>query len=355
MEDNFTFFAAALDAVSDADASQNPAEEVAAEIASDNADFFFAQTVPEQQEQDSLPLVTAPTSATIQQGHRGRPAGTFGSKLLRASLRKRSEGKPLLSSASTPGTIEYARECKKRKQEDSSATAVVEFKAASTENNILSLTSSLWACMRDLGSPLQVAINMAAAHSMAKQPDSCRETSDCAEVLSMKSSALMSDAAVRASLVKAGKQDIADIGRATVIGTSAAILAGGLLWSGMLQALWDKLQDGWRGILLIQKLRHDETPMRIRLAEDGSVARKDQEVALHGKVLQFEASIHALVQDEQTGKMLLLSGKVPAMLQTVDRMTAECLVAAIDRVQDVIPDFERFTSAFAHCSRIAVP
>ena len=348
MEENWACFEAEVDC---AEAAPDEAEQTA-EIAGANEDFFLSEDVPEQEQQLGI---CEPQLTESDKKMRGRPPGSFGSNFLRQQLKKKAlqgKGESGSGAAAVPGTIEYARQFKKRKREDSPSGTCVE----SSCNTILSSGSSMWACVQDLGSPLQIALTTAAAYSMQKQANSSRETSDCAEVLRMKSSALMSDAAVKVALQKAGKQEIADVGRATLIGTSAAVLAGGALWSGALQAMWEKMHGpdaAWRGILLIQKLRHDETPLRIRLTEDGAVVQKGQEVAHHGKILQFEVSICALVEDVQSRKRMLLSGKIPAMLQTVDRMTTECLLAAIDRAQDVIPDWERFSAAFDNCFRVA--
>ena len=270
----------------------------------------------------------------------GRPKGTFGSAVVRDRMKKAA------ASAQPPsthpkGSIEYARQFIKKGASASSAIATPATATAVKDTcggAALAPNSPVWGLMENLGSPTQCALRLAAHQSMTEQQQWQRDTSDCAEVLSLKSSALMSNAAVQAALQSAGKQDIADVGRAAILGTSAAVLSGGLMWAGVLQLAYEKIDSGqWRGVMMLQKLRYDETPLRIRLTEAGTVASKDQEVSLLGKVLQFEASLHLLVQEARSGKHMLFSGKVPAVLQTVDRMTTECLLRAIERVEDCFP------------------
>ena len=279
---------------------------------------------------------------------RGRPKGSFASAALRRKAKESQlqRAQTLASQGPQPGSIEYARAHLKRPLQGEQNSV-----QQSTEE-FLSPASSVWACLKDLGSPAQLALVTAAQHSYQHEGPEARDNSECAHVLGFKSEALMSNAAVNAALRKAGLQDIAHVGRVTISGASAAVLAGGVMWSGLLQAVCDKPE--WECVFLIQKLRYDETPLRVRLTAQGQVAKSGQEVALQGKILQYEHEIYLLVRETSSGRHLLIAGQVPACLQTCDRMTAECLVKSINNVHNTVPDFVRLKSCFPRRLRVAV-
>ena len=300
---------------------------------------------------------------------RGRPKGTTGSAQLRKAEKAAAEAlakrkaERQQSLLPKPGSIEHARRFRHAGQGRSSSgqqrldEGMCD--AKSPVEDLMHTSSPVWRCLEDLGSSNQQALVLAAKHAVQKGNPSSWQESAVAQVLDVRATAVMSDKAVRMVLTKTGEQPPADVAHNMILGASAAVMAGGLLWGGCLQAVRSKVESGeWRPILVMDKMRYDETPLRVRVTDkDSEISAADSEVSNHAKVLQLEQSWYMVLQDQQSPskKYFVMTGRVPVTLQVVDRMTAECLLAAIDVVRDVTPDWLGLTNSFSHRLRLAVP
>ena len=149
-------------------------------------------------------------------------------------------------------------------------------------------------------------------------------------------------------------RSLIECGCATVHG--GAWLAGSLLC--MVESKIDNKE--WRPVLLVRRLRYDETPTKIRLPKtvpkehvEGGVAEamildpdKKTDVVEHAKVLQTEFQISLLVQDVETSEYILKTARVPTALQAVDRTTAENTKACVEATMARVPEFQRISRKF---------
>ena len=296
---------------------------------------------------------------------RGRPCGTFGSAQLRKLQKAAHEKSQQHATAQLPqpGSIEYAR-AHRRKPQQATNPEMALLAAGSSVNSLIARQSNMWTCMADLGLPIQQGLVAAAFHSIDKQSSKEREQSDVAEVLSLKVEAVMSDKALRAALSKAGASGRADVARCTNLAACASLLAGGIMWGSCLEALRKHILAGrMRGILFAEKMKYDETPLKVRIRDDGREANRQSqalqsakaESCNHAKVMQFDYSVHVLVQECSSSRFFLLSGAVPSMLQTCDRQTAECILRCIENARSVVPAWQALAKECAHRTRVAVP
>eukprot|EP00435_Cladocopium_sp_Y103_P064381 s978_g26.t1 len=288
---------------------------------------------------------------------RGRPKGTFGDRAVRARqhyLRDLQQAQ-VEAQQPTPGTIWYARqfrgggsnlEVAKRKEEPER-----------TSLKLLSSSSLLWTSLEDVGTPLQQHIVNAAKYSFRNQPTSERDSSLAAKLMDLKSQAVMSNKAIGAFLQQDTDQRVWNVGTQNLEVSSAVVLAGGVLWGGFLQTVFDAIRaERFKGVLFLEKMRYDETPLKVRLTdqvEQQGRGPSNAEVAQQGKVLQIESSLYMLVADPSSGKQLLVSGMVPSILQCVDRTTAECTLRAIQNVRQLVPEMAKAAQEFEHRIRVA--
>lgn len=142
--------------------------------------------------------------------------------------------------------------------------------------------------------------------------------------------------------------------------SAVAVLSGGICWAGLLQAVYNRIQrNEIKGVLLLQKFRYDETPLRVRLCgadpKQAATGLEGDEVCAQGKVLQVEMTLYLLFKETITGKHFLISGAAPSFLQVMERTTGECTVRALENVRNTVPEVDKVADAFQHRLRVAVP
>ena len=306
-------------------------------------------------------IVTDAAPVATKRG-RGRPKGTTGSAFLRKAEKEaaekiaRQKAQRDAALRPEPGSIAYAREFRRPLSQQSSGPSVVQPSMATmtmpmaTETvDFLQPLSPVWGCLQDLGGSTQQALVLAAHFSANNTDKSAWDSSAVAQVLNLRSAAVMSDRALQALMTKAGHAESRHVARDMAVGVSAAVMGGGMLWGACLQAVRAKIGSCWRGVLFIDKMRYDETPLKVRV-EDA----RQKEVATHAKIMQLEHSWFLLMQEEASKKFFLLKGRVPVTLHVVDRMTGENLVQCIDTVHDTTPDWRGVAGAFDCRLRLAV-
>ena len=147
----------------------------------------------------------------------------------------------------------------------------------------------------------------------------------------------------------------------------AAVLGGNWLAGSLLACLDEMLKKkAWRPVLMVRRLRYDETPTRVRLPrevpEKGSLTtsvnsmgtsmvasfdeEKGDDVIEHAKILQTEYQISFLVQDMVSKDYLLQTCKIPTSLQAMDRTTAEVTKACLTATMSRVPDLSRISKHF---------
>ena len=148
--------------------------------------------------------------------------------------------------------------------------------------------------------------------------------------------------------------------RNAVIESGAAAVYGGTWLAGSLLCCVGEMIDKeiWRPVLMVRRMRYDETPTRVRLPKDVSqpneqsgksgteVVEKGTDVVEHAKVLQTEFILSFLVHDELRGNYNLLHASVPTTLQAVDRTTAENTRSCLQSTMDRVPELRRVALKF---------
>ena len=310
---------------------------------------------PAAAHQDEVAAAAAPLPDMALR-KRGRPPGTYGSAFLRKHQAAAQEKIQQRADAALPqpGSIEYARACKKRlKTESASSDAAGQ---VADVQSLLCPSSSMWKYVPDNESPLLGSFVGAALHSLQRQTDAERNSSDTASILSVKADAIMSDRALKAALKREGRSATLDVARCTTLTASACVLGAGLAWGAGLKSIARQIDAGkLKAILLVEKARYDETPLRVRIEDAAAAPSKmsGTESCDHAKVMQIEYSLHLVLQDTATGRRFLFSGRQPTALQTTDRTTAECILRAVDNVRAMVPDLDKAAACFDRHLRVA--
>ena len=199
---------------------------------------------------------------------RGRPRGTFGSKHFRDAA-KRVEAQDRESAADDgPGgaampldRLAQARAERRRRQlahAESQAAASASLQDAGPSQKFFRQESAIWEAVAYKGSLAQRCLRDAACWSFQQQSDTVRESNN-ASFLSSKAIPMMSNKALQAFMLSSGQDATrpkADVARSTRELAAAGVYSSGLLWSGLLSSIRQKLTSGqWQGILCIKKSR----------------------------------------------------------------------------------------------------
>eukprot|EP00435_Cladocopium_sp_Y103_P045770 s2018_g13.t1 len=253
---------------------------------------------------------------------------------------------PALDDPSTvPGTIEYARAC--RSQQRQSALAALETSVApsrpddgaSNNDLLVALAKFLASLNRSELTHLQKCMLNACDYSLRNQGQDVRSEST---IMSMLHTLVLS---------KRGSHEIASTSSGLkkyslecMRTACAALHMNGLLWHAMLTHATSvhegSERNGLKGVLFIRKFRYDETPLKNRVKIwNQTLAQHEVDTSDHTKLMQVEFSIWALFQKIETGKFVVVQGKIPALLNAIDRTTAKNTLACLKNAMDVVPSF----------------
>ena len=144
------------------------------------------------------------------------------------------------------------------------------------------------------------------------------------------------------------------------------ITHGSAFLIGCFLAAWRSMFSSGRfnAIAIFSKMKYDETPLKMKITEfnnfisgtnpGSSVSSKSlEEDYMFAKILRIEWDLSFLVTDPR-GKYQLISLKIPLPLASVERNTAECMVAVFDRATNLVPELQAFMSEFTTQIRIPV-
>ena len=325
----------------------------------DPSSFLEAEPTTATEDTELATLAVASTPPR----RRGRPVGTCGSGILREHQKRAQEA--LQEEAATkrpqPGSIEFARACKKnRKSKPASANGLeIELAEASAGcRSIMDSTSILWSILTGLKNPLHDSLVAAAQFSMRHQTSEVREASETAVLLNLKSEAVMSDKALQAAMKAQGYSGKVRVDRLREYAASACVLGAGAAWTASLHCIRELVTQGkLRGICFLEKCRYDETPLHVRIEGQPSAHSKSasMESCQHGKVLQVEFTVHMVLEETASGRRLLFAGRQPTALQTMNSTTAECILKALQNVRATIPGLAEASAVFEHYMRLAAP
>lgn len=278
--------------------------------------------------------------ASLQRGRgRGRAKGSTGSRGLRRALqnwidedmdRQQSE---VDSNTPQPGSVEYARMIRAQK---------VENRRELTQR---SAGSSVGPNTRDedwlsaFGDTTQRSLWQAFLKGRKSQQPESDPAVD----------SLLDGDAVHASTrsVRALKHETSSFPE-LLLQVGAAIFAFGTWMWGLFLTKVAFLARGacearMKPIMLLVKLRYDETPMKVQISEESCT---------HAKVVQSEHTQSMLL--EKDGKLLFCASRLPTQLGAVDRTTGENTRSVLWQQVNAIPELSRLTDPFDLRIRVSV-
>ena len=288
---------------------------------------------------------------------RGRPVGTGGSYRMRAILREEAAAAAAAAAAASeedmlrdgpPGSIEYARAAKRRMFElrQNQVVAASEATVANPHEGRSSGTELGIEMESSMGS--DVMQTLAAVWASSRQ-QATKEPDRAVNVVLGRVATTASGAAV-ARLLQDVKGSVQDM----LLQAGAAIYSVGC-WFWCVLLTYMQLSAGravqgdqalfpYRFVLLLVKLKYDETPCRIRISvgPDGShqlLSRKDPaEAATHAKIMQVSHTQMALLQHTLNKNFVVCCYNIPTRLSAVDRTTAENIRAVLQDEVTAVPD-----------------
>ena len=276
----------------------------------------------------------------------GRPRGS--SFVWQLAAQNAEEAEDDSDAPAAPGSIEYARECRRQKLQQRA-------------NQLSSQQAAMTAFGRfediaGIGTKLQQRLREAAQNMIGKeqQPDEFlqRQFETPSATMSFK----QMDTFVQSTC-----------SHVRVLAVAAAMLrVGGFLWGILMTCLccFFTASNGSgssvaQPVAMIVKMRYDETPTKVRLvdimpqepASSHSIVPQGQTKSPHAKVVQSELSLAFLVRmtgggGSKKGEFKLLHGSVPTCLTAVDRCTAENLRATVLGHMDCIPELRGVAQQF---------
>ena len=125
---------------------------------------------------------------------------------------------------------------------------------------------------------------------------------------------------------------------------AACVQAGSNLWATFFTTIREMItNNGYEGLVLGCCRRYDETPHKIRIAEEGtgnmgqdSLGAQAKTTGTAAKVLQSRFGLFFLVCHRPSERYMLLTGQVPCPLQTIDSGTAENIRYTQERVMGLV-------------------
>lgn len=138
---------------------------------------------------------------------------------------------------------------------------------------------------------------------------------------------------------------------------------GGQLWCMFfqhVQALLDS--EKWEGVLIGTKRKYDETPHKVRSKHSkkttvGASSGVSQDVSdtksTTSKILQTEFTVFALLRRRADDKFILIVGRVPTWLQTLENCSGPSILAAQTAIESRIANLQQVASKFV--LRLSLP
>ena len=241
-------------------------------------------------------------------------------------------------------SIEFARQCKAEKsrkllKEQQSQEALVMVGDVETLDSIAKVLDGL----RSNASHLQCCLLNASAYSFTFQEQSIRQQSLCHKLLGTP------------VLSNRGLSMLTNTSEARFGEKSAAVACsihemGSFLWGGMLLAIQQGIESGrFKPLQIVRRFRYDETPLKSRVKLiDKSTAEFQQDSASHSKLMQSEFYLQLLIQDTARDQLFLLCGRLPTVLQAIERTTARCTKRCLVNIMCKIPLLDSVADLFPH-------
>ena len=270
-------------------------------------------------------------AAGLRQETRGRPRGTRGSADLRRYIQEQMSEAPVEPAATEPlpGSIEYARAAKQN--------LAMQRRAAREQEQ--SREESLEVAMETaVGSSVQRTLAIACL----KVRGTATTDEDPAANVVLGQVASAASARTISKLLN----DVQGSVQSMLLQCGAAVFAMGCwMWSVLVSyfQLWTKVPR-LRVVLLVLKLKYDETPMRVRVgaSSDGQhrlLSRRDpQEAATAAKIMQVQHAQGVLLQNMGDKSHVYCRTELPTRLCAVDRTTAENVRAVLRDHVFAVPD-----------------
>ena len=289
---------------------------------------------------------------------RGRPPG---SKSVRDSLNKHEFQQLQLQQQQQqlkPGSIEYARA-----HIDKNKAAPTQSPRADNKLSVLSkLPLALLSCV---GSMVQHVCFATFKHAMDNAID---ETDTIVTACLAGTSHTMSASSVTDTMDNSSQHGSNFSARSLLLQTGSAVIEfGGWLWSVFASHILSLCKPSWRPVLILLKLRYDETPSRVRVVttdagellmipaylKNGRFQDPDFERYLqqeqschHAKVLQTEYRVGMLYHNVTEDQFMWYCSTIPTCLQVTDRTTGERAREMIWDTINLVPELPRIADAF---------
>ena len=290
-------------------------------------------------------VAPGPSESFSEKGGRGRPKGTKGGHSLRSNLKQAAEQRQAdaLAAMPRPGSIEYARAARLEEQRQNRLQQQALQASRGFEHHL----------PLRVGNLAQRCINATVCKALEQQIN----TTDAVVDFFLCGDSLTTSAAAVSSFLGTSKTHV----QRTLVGSASAVLhIGASLWGAWLSIL-NKMSTGdaatFEPVLLVEKLKYDETPSKVRVLETSEatymspVLKKspeelllgddlakfkaaigsttDVQTATHAKVLQTQHEVATLLRNKQSGDYCFVRGQVPTNLQVMDRTTGENIQAAL--------------------------
>lgn len=126
------------------------------------------------------------------------------------------------------------------------------------------------------------------------------------------------------------------------------------MWNSLLRKVQGMVRDACthNGILMIAKIRFDETPSKIKVADLDAVGLPAPHVQAGSskslaKILQSELEVAFVLQDVSDKSYFMVSGKIPTPLQVLDKQTSKNMRQALEDTLK-LDEFEAMSKDFKH-------
>lgn len=301
---------------------------------------------------------------------RGRPRGTFGSAFLRDALGMSHEQIEDVQSdpghtISQPGDIEYAREARAKK------LAEARKKQELLQKQLVSQSAPSQPSQNE--ARVSTCVQYGPLSIVNTTGDSLRETMLEAYIRACKDNIEPEDQLVEHQLENSftsistralqEKLGESNVGMRMISIAATLIEFCAFLWGIFLcylQTLWSRPNSTTKPIAFIARLRYDETPTKVRVADlhkkvsvDDIIGFTWEELSksnvlpsastsLHAKVMQTELTLGVLMFDAQTSQHTIVKGIMPTRLYAVQTTSGKNTLECLRRTLNSVPGLHTF-------------
>ncbi len=314
---------------------------------------------------------SAAASASQTKRGRGRPVGSVGSRFLREIWKEEAHQNELANPEPQPGDIAYARQVRaknvlaRQKQKEELGLSQMKVPVLARDGCAALESYAPQSCLKRaaLGLPLHMDLHNALLKTINVDTDTCSDS-----LVQLQLEGAMSGMSFKAFDKVVGNGDTNNTNTRVLAVASAIFELTIFFWSALLFMFAEAEATIRPILLLVVRVRYDETPTRVRLKDpqlkEGNTVSKDHAAAFqqlsvdqlveqnvlgsetssdYAKIFQIELCIGALVYDVGRCRYVWTFGQLPTALYGLESTNGRNTFLSLQDAIQSLPEYEKIS------------